>query len=73
VGFGLPLMYNKEKRTMTVKSRYLEEKMQKEGSVVTYGTVDISATYDEDEVQAISTALTSLIATLKAQGVIKSS
>jgi len=58
---------------MTVKSRYLEEKMQKEGSVVTYGTVDISATYDEDEVQAISTALTSLIATLKAQGVIKSS
>lgn len=54
------------------KSDYLKAKMQKDGSVVTYGTVDISATYSEAEVQAISTAVTDLVATLKAQGVIKS-
>lgn len=54
------------------KSDYLKAKMQKDGSVVTYGTVDISGTYSEAEVQAISTALTALVATLKAQGVIKS-
>lgn len=53
------------------KSDYLKAKMQKDGSTVTYGTVDISATYSEAEVQAISTAVTNLIATLRTQGVIK--
>lgn len=54
------------------KSDYLKAKMQKDGSVVTYDAVDISGTYSEAEVQAISTAVTDLIATLVAQGVIKS-
>ena len=53
------------------KSDYLKAKMQKDGSTVTYGAVDISATYVEAEVQAISTAVTDLIATLRTQGVIK--
>lgn len=37
---------------------------------VTYGTVDISATYDEAEVQAISTALTALVTALRNRGII---
>lgn len=58
--------------TNVTKSDYLKAKMQLGGSTVTYGTVDVSSTYSEAEVQAISTALTALVATLKAQGVIKS-
>lgn len=57
--------------TNVIKSDYLKAKLQKDGSTVTYAAVDISATYDEAEVQAISTALTDLIATLRTQGVIK--
>lgn len=53
-----------------VKSDNFKDKLQLDGSEVTYGTVDISATYVEAEVQAISTALTNLIATLRTQGVI---
>lgn len=58
--------------TEVTKSDYLKAKMQKGGSVVTYGTVDVDADYNETQVQAISTALTALVASLKAQGVIKS-
>lgn len=54
-----------------VKSDYLKAKMQLGGSTVTYAAVDISGTYSEAEVQAISTAVTNLIATLRTQGVIK--
>lgn len=58
--------------TEVTKSDYLKAKMQKGGSVVTYGTVDVDVDYNEAQVQAISTALTALVASLKAQGVIKS-
>lgn len=54
-----------------VKSEHFKNKMKLDGSTVTYAAVDISATYSESEVQAISTALTNLIATLRTQGVIK--
>lgn len=57
--------------TYVTKSDALKAKMQKDGSTVTYAAVDISATYSEAEVQAISTAVTDLIATLRTQGVIK--
>jgi hypothetical protein len=53
------------------KSNYLKAKMQKDGSTVTYGAVTISGTYTQAEVQALSTAVTNLIATLRTQGVIK--
>lgn len=55
------------------RSPYLSTKLQEgaSASAVTYGVVDISATYAEAEVQAISTALTNLVATLKSQGIIK--
>lgn len=53
-----------------VKSDFLKEKLQLDGTTVTYAAVDISATYSEAEVQAISTALTNLIATLRDQGII---
>ncbi len=54
-----------------VKSDYFKSKLQLGGSTVTYAAVDISAAYVEAEVQAISTAVTDLIATLRTQGVIK--
>lgn len=57
--------------TNVIKSDYLKAKLQKDGSVVTYGTVNISSEYSEAEVQAISTAVTNLIATLRTQDVIK--
>jgi len=57
--------------TNVTKSDYLKAKMQKDGSTVTYAAVDISSSYVEAEVQAISTAVTDLIATLRTQGVIK--
>ena len=57
--------------TNIVKSDYFKAKAQLGGSTVTYGTVDISAAYVEAEVQAISTAVTNLIATLRTQGLIK--
>lgn len=57
--------------TNVIKSDFLKAKLQKEGSTVTYAAVDISSSYVEAEVQAISTAVTNLIATLRTQGVIK--
>lgn len=39
-------------------------------TTVTYGTVNISASYVENEVQAISTALTNLVTALRNRGVI---
>ena len=53
------------------KSDFLKAKMQKGGSTVTYGTTVISGAYSQAEVQAVSTAVTALIATLRTQGVIK--
>lgn len=54
-----------------VKSDNLKDKMRLDGSTVTYGAVTISGTYVAAEVQAISTAVTNLIASLRTQGVIK--
>lgn len=53
-----------------VKSDFLKAKLQQDGTAVTYAAVNISGTYSEAEVQAISTAVTDLIATLRTQGVI---
>ena len=56
--------------TNVIKSDFFKAKLQKDGSTVTYAAVDISGTYTEAEVQALSTAVTNLIATLRTQGVI---
>lgn len=57
--------------TNVIKSDLKKAKWQLGGSTVTYGTVTVSGTYSQSEVQAISTAVTNLIATLRAQGLIK--
>ena len=57
--------------TNVIKSDYKKAKFQLGGSTVTYGPVTVSGTYTQAEVQAVSTAVTNLIATLRAQGIIK--
>jgi len=56
--------------TNVTKSDYFKAKLQQDGSTVTYEAVDINGTYSEAQVQAVSTAVTDLITTLRAQGVI---